>query len=56
MMFGNADVRAAQDDGRSVARFVVGTFRAHATRAGAIAETTQLVEELGRTSSEFAGL
>lgn len=54
IMFGNARVRAAQEDWESVARYVVGSFRADAARAGATAETTQLVEELSRSSADFA--
>lgn len=56
LMFGNPRVRQAQDDWQSVARFVVGSFRADATRAGAGAEITQLVEELCRISPEFEAL
>ncbi|TPI22098.1 helix-turn-helix transcriptional regulator [Mesorhizobium sp. B4-1-1] len=56
LMFGNSRVRDAQDDWESVARFVVGSFRADATRAGAGAEITQLVEELCRISPEFEAL
>ncbi|WFP62553.1 helix-turn-helix transcriptional regulator [Mesorhizobium sp. WSM4904] len=56
LMFGNPRVRDAQDDWQSVARFVVGSFRADATRAGADAEITQLVEELCRISPEFEAL
>ncbi|TPK91752.1 MULTISPECIES: helix-turn-helix transcriptional regulator [unclassified Mesorhizobium] len=56
LMFGNSRVRDAQDDWQSVARFVVGSFRADATRAGAGAEVTELVEELSRVSPEFAAL
>ncbi|MBZ9821269.1 helix-turn-helix transcriptional regulator [Mesorhizobium sp. CA4] len=56
LMFGNPRVRHAQDDWQSVARFVVGSFRADAVRAGAGAEVTELVEELSRTSPEFAAL
>ena len=52
-MFADARVRAAQDDWLSVARFVVGAFRADAARAGASADITTLVEELSRTSPEF---
>jgi transcriptional regulator with XRE-family HTH domain len=54
LMFGNPRVRAAQDDWLAVARFVVGAFRADTARAGA--ETAELVEELSRTSPEFAAL
>ncbi|RVD56965.1 XRE family transcriptional regulator [Mesorhizobium sp. M2D.F.Ca.ET.185.01.1.1] len=56
LMFGNPRVRDAQDDWQSVARFVVGSFRADAVRAGAGAEVTELVEELSRISPEFAAL
>jgi transcriptional regulator with XRE-family HTH domain len=56
LMFSNPRVRDAQDDWQSVARFVVGSFRADATRAGAGAEITQLVEELCRISPEFEAL
>ncbi|CDX33622.1 XRE family transcriptional regulator [Mesorhizobium sp. SOD10] len=56
LMFGNPRVRDAQDDWQSVARFVVGSFRADATRAGAGAEITHLVEELCRISPEFEAL
>lgn len=56
LMFGNPRVRAAQEDWQSVARFVVGSFRADAVRAGAGAEGTQLVEELSRISPEFEAL
>ncbi|MDQ0547126.1 transcriptional regulator with XRE-family HTH domain [Methylobacterium brachiatum] len=55
-MFGDLRVRSAQQDWESVARFVVGTFRADAARAGATSEVGQLVEELCRTSSEFEAL
>ena len=56
MMFGSPQIQAAQEDWRSVARFVVGAFRADAARAGAGAEITQLVEELSRLSPEFEAL
>ena len=56
LMFGNPRVREAQDDWQSVARFVVGSFRADAARAGAGAEVTELVEELSRVSPEFEAL
>lgn len=56
LMFSDSRVRAAQDDWLSVARFVVGSFRADAARAGAGAEITQLVDELCRTSPEFEAL
>jgi transcriptional regulator with XRE-family HTH domain len=49
-------VRAAQYDWQSVARFVVGAFRADAARAGAAVEVQPLVDELSRLSPEFKAL
>ena len=48
--------RAAQYDWESVARFVLGSFRADAARAGAAAEVEPLVEELSRLSPEFKAM
>ena len=56
LMFADPGVRARQEDWRSVARYVVGAFRADAARAGANAEIAQLVEELSRISPEFEAL
>jgi transcriptional regulator with XRE-family HTH domain len=56
LMFSNARIRAAQSDWRSVARFVVGSLRADAIRAGANTEVAALAEELSRLSPEFAAL
>ena len=56
LMFTNSSVKAAQPDWLSVARYVVGAFRADAVRAGAGAEIAQLVDELSRLSPEFAML
>jgi transcriptional regulator with XRE-family HTH domain len=56
MMFSDARVQAAQEDWLSVARFVVASFRAEATRAGARAEIAELVDELAQTSPQFAAL
>lgn len=56
LIFTDPRVRAAQYDWESVARFVVGAFRADAARAGAVSEVGQLVEELCRLSPEFAAL
>lgn len=56
LMFSSTRVRAAQDDWQSVARFVVGAFRADAARAGATAQTSQFVEELSRLSPEFEAM
>ena len=56
LVFGNAHIRAAQDDWDSMARFVVAAFRADAARAGAMSEVAQLAAELCATSPEFAAL
>src|SRR5882724_5300724 len=56
LIFCDPRVRAAQYDWESVARFVVGAFRADAARAGAVSEVGQLVEELCRRSPEFEAL
>ena len=56
LMFANPGVRSQQEDWKSVARFVVGAFRADAARAGANGEVAQLVGELSRTSPEFDAL
>ena len=56
LMFTNARIRAAQEDWLSVARYVVGAFRADAARAGAGADIAHLVEELSRLSPEFEAL
>ncbi len=53
LMFGSQRVQAAQEDWESVARFVVGAFRADAARAGATEEITKLVAELSRASPDF---
>jgi transcriptional regulator with XRE-family HTH domain len=49
-------VRAAQNDWESVARYVLGAFRADAARAGAAAEIAPLVEELSELSPEFRAM
>jgi transcriptional regulator with XRE-family HTH domain len=56
LMFSDSRVRAAQEEWQSVARYVVGAFRADAARAGASAEIAQLVEEISRISPEFEAL
>ena len=56
IMFADASVRAAQPDWQSVARFVVGAFRADAARAGAVSQVADLVDELCRISPEFKAL
>ncbi len=56
MIFCDSRVRAAQSEWEAVARFVVGAFRIDAARAGADAEVAPLVEELCRSSPEFASM
>ena len=58
LMFGSSRIRAKRKDWSSIARFVVGAFRADVARAGAAAsdEVFRLVEELCRLSPEFGAL
>ncbi|HEY4375391.1 MAG TPA: helix-turn-helix transcriptional regulator [Burkholderiales bacterium] len=56
LMFRDPRVRAAQPDWEGVARFVVAAFRADVARAGATRDAQALVEELSRTSAEFAAM
>jgi hypothetical protein len=56
LMFSNTRIRDAQEDWLHVARYVVGSFRADAARAGAGEEIRQLVEELSQSSADFAAL
>ena len=58
LMFGSDHIRARNADFDSIARFVVGAFRADVARAGASAslEVTKLVAELSRLSPEFEAL
>lgn len=56
LVFCDPRIRAAQDDWETMARFVVGAFRADAARAGAASEVAELVDELCTTSPEFAAL
>lgn len=56
MIFCDPRVRAVQYDWESVARFVVGTFRADAARAGASKEIEALIADLSRQSPEFAAM
>lgn len=55
-IFTNPEVRAKQHDWETIARFCVAAFRADAARAGAMSQTTQLVEELSQASPEFRRL
>jgi transcriptional regulator with XRE-family HTH domain len=52
-LFSNPDVRARQHDWQSVARFVVGAFRADVARAGLASEVGELVHYLCSVSPEF---
>ena len=56
MIFCDTGVRAVQSEWEAVARFVVGAFRIDAARAGADAEVAPLVDELCRSSPEFASM
>ncbi len=56
MIFCDPRVRAAQSEWDAVARFVVAAFRIDAARAGADAEIAPLVDELCRSSPEFASM
>ncbi len=56
LIFCDDRVRAAQPQWESVARFVVSSFRIDAARAGADAEVAPLVDELCRSSPEFASM
>ena len=56
LIFCDARVRAKQSEWEAVARFVVAAFRIDAARAGADAEVAPLVEELSRSSPEFASM
>ena len=58
LMFASDRVRARNEDWDSIARFVVGAFRADVARAGAnnSAAATKLVAELSRLSPEFEAL
>jgi transcriptional regulator with XRE-family HTH domain len=56
MTFCDPRMRAALFDWKIVARFVVGAFRIDAARAGAAAEVEPLVDELLRSSPEFAAM
>lgn len=56
MMFRDSRVRAVQSDWKSVARYVVASFRADVARAGAARDVQSLVDELCATSPEFAAM
>jgi transcriptional regulator with XRE-family HTH domain len=56
LLFLDSQVRAAQFDWESVARFVVAVFRADAARAGATQSMRALVDELCEASPEFTSM
>jgi transcriptional regulator with XRE-family HTH domain len=56
LIFCNPGARARQADWTSVARFVVASFRADATRAGAARSVQAMVDELCERSADFAAL
>jgi transcriptional regulator with XRE-family HTH domain len=56
LIFREPGIRGRQTDWESVARFVVGAFRADAARAGANDAIKALVDELSRESTEFAAM
>ena len=58
LMFGSEHLQARNEDWNSIARFVVGAFRADVARAGAndSAEVAKLVAELCRRSPDFEAL
>jgi transcriptional regulator with XRE-family HTH domain len=56
LIFRDARIRKRQADWDSVARFVVGAFRADAARAGANDAVKALVDELSNLSPEFAAM
>ena len=56
LIFCDERVCAAQPHWEAVARFVVSAFRIDSARAGAEAEVAPLVDELCRSSAEFASM
>lgn len=54
MMFSSGHVRDLQFDWQAVARFVVAAFRADVARAGAQEHVQTLIDELSRSSPDFA--
>ncbi len=56
LIFADSAIRAKQQDWQSVARLVVGAFRADSARAGAVSEVSDLVDELCKLSPEFDAL
>ncbi len=56
LFFRDARVRATQPNWEHTARFVVATFRAEIARTGTSRRARGLVEELSKTSPEFAAI
>jgi transcriptional regulator with XRE-family HTH domain len=56
VLFLDPSARTLQYDWQSVARFVVGAFRADAARAGAAKDIEPLIDELCRSSPEFKAM
>ncbi|WP_414462818.1 helix-turn-helix transcriptional regulator [Hyphomicrobium sp. DY-1] len=56
VVFSDPQVRSVQYDWESVARFIVGVFRADVARIGATARVSALVDELCQSSPDFARL
>jgi transcriptional regulator with XRE-family HTH domain len=56
LIFHNPNVRAAQTDWESVARFAVASFRADAARAGATHDMQAIVDDLLETSAAFEAM
>ena len=56
LLFTDLAIRAALPEWEDVAREVVAAFRADSARAGTCNGVTALIDELGRTSPEFAAI
>ena len=56
LVFGHPRLRAQLPDWEAVARFVVASFRAETTRTGVSPRAQALVEEMHRSSPEFAAM
>jgi phosphohistidine phosphatase SixA len=56
LVFCSPQVRAAQTDWETIARFVVAAFRADVVRAGTPQSALTLIEDLRRLSPEFEAL
>ena len=56
MLFGTPHIRARMEDWEAFARSAVATFRTNVIRAGASERVKSLIDELTRTSPEFAAI